>query len=171
LEKRCRNADPAALDLLANAHHENLVCVLRHGLLRRGADPDQAEDVAQTVWCKLLEEEDRLRVYDPARGSFLGYLIQLAKSPMRRLSAPPGTRGPRMVPLEEWADGLRAQTDPDPVVILDFLNTLTPTKREFCRERLSQEDQSDLVQPSTTARERQLKVRVSRKWQEYQQGD
>ena len=61
-------------ELLVKRYTERLYC----WFFRRGTKPELADDLKQEIFCKFWE--DRIRSFDPARGSFQGFLWTTARN-------------------------------------------------------------------------------------------
>ena len=90
--------DRTAGDVLFRRHTGLLRDLIRH---RMRLSPDDAENVVQGVWLKLLEEDGRrLRRYDPSR-PFIPFLVTVALNACRDHLRAEGPRR-RGRPLEAW---------------------------------------------------------------------
>lgn len=88
---RARNTnDQAAWTELANLYHPLLVAYARH----HGLQDSDAADIAQEIM-SLLTRHLREFEYDPARGSFRGWLFTVARNRLRNwvTRQPPDARG------------------------------------------------------------------------------
>jgi DNA-directed RNA polymerase specialized sigma24 family protein len=129
-------------------------------------DPNRAEHVAEEVWYRLIHPNmHRLRAFDPRRGPFLGYLVRMARSVIKRLLASHST--PREVPLtaapaQTWQGFLCSES----AVAAEFLKTLSPTLRHFCRRYVLEYSPGEEA-PINPANYRQRMHRLRRAFRRY----
>lgn len=165
LVTRCLNGEHLAWDILFRRYHPRLVTIIR-SLMRNGSGPEQAEEIAATIWFSLCSQEfARLRRYNPLAGGLLGYLASLARREIwsrRRSERSRLTRESRAARDEATWDELD-----DRLNIQDFLTTLTRREREFFLAELTQQPRIANEPPGSAANGWQLRCRVLKKFRMY----
>jgi hypothetical protein len=106
--------------------------------LRTWPNPaDLAEEAAHRVWVALWSERgQRMRAFDPERGSFRTYLLALAADEVRRLCREHARLQAREVRLTV----ARQVCFPDHLLLKmeEFQDGLSPRERSFLQEHLQQ---------------------------------
>src|SRR6266404_4419718 len=158
--------DKKAWDVLYGGHQPRLLLSVKGLLHKHGLHGQPPEDIAQEIWLMLLSnDQNRLKRYDPTRGSFHRYLEMLADRLIQQLGRSKTRRTVPEVPLKR-----RDPADPgseDSLVraeLAEFFNGLTPQERRYMEEKLLRKPKPATEPPISASNERQLKHRMRQKW-------
>jgi len=147
-------------------HREKLLWSITYLLERHSLKTQLAEDVAQDVWVALLE--DRLKRYDPSRGSLHTFLTKLALRCIRKRYVNKTHRQ-----RQDLAFGSHEPPDlhaEDPLIkaeLTEFLEDLTPQESRCFHEKFMNEPAPASEPPISASNERVLKHRLQRKLRDH----
>lgn len=139
LAQRCVLGEVAAWEQLHKQCNGNLLRIV--GLISRmaGGDADLAEEITARVWYALVAGDgERLSRYDPARGArLITYLRAIALDEVRRHFRSERRRRNREFEFSrQRPQHYSTESDQVDVTLNEFLETLSSSEREFCREYL-----------------------------------
>jgi hypothetical protein len=126
------------------------------------------DEIEAELWCKLCEDEyQRLRAYDPGRGSLAAFLAVLSGEQIRRYRQKQQRRKLKEISLEEHPAAEPAEVDY--YVSLEteeFRHEMSPQEAlYFCthEERLPAPDESSRFSPVNA---RQTRCHIIRRWKD-----
>jgi len=162
---RCLRGEDTAWETMFQHYHPRLVSIIRVEMNGRGS-PDQAEEIAASVWCSLCGEAyARLRRYDPRAGRLLAYLAGLARRVIwkrRREEQNRRSRECRAARRETAADEAEHG-----LIVQEFLDTLTRREREFCLSDLLRRSRPPGPSGVSSANGWKLRSRVLKKFRKF----
>ena len=97
---RLKDTDPAPRELAWTQFHERYAPLIASYARRKGATPQQAEEVVQEVMLGFFAASPKFE-YDPARGRFRGYLRTCVWRALRKLRDQARMHQLRAIPLDE----------------------------------------------------------------------
>jgi DNA-directed RNA polymerase specialized sigma24 family protein len=172
LAKRCVEGDVQAWEQLYGDYHDRLIASARAMLAGKSCDPTLAEELATRVWYLLVVKDGELLLrYDASRGARLvTFLRALVRDVMGRHFRAERRRTAReSVAMMESRSHHCAELDQVDVSLNEFLESLSPSEREFCGVHLlnSPEDGEGNPRELSAANVWQKTHRVYRRFVEY----
>ena len=146
LAARCVTGEVAAWEEIYAQCHDPLCTTLRH-ILGGGFDATLVDEIAARVWYSLVTNDgQRLARYLPERGArLITYLRALACDELRRHYRSEIRRRRRETVFAlSTAQSTDADEEISSLIIAEFLDTLTPTERCFCRELLLSKEPEEI---------------------------
>jgi len=159
--QQCLAGLSAGWDVLYRRYHGYVVQVVAARLPWGAVKQDLVDDIAHEVWVKLYANPNRLRMYDPARGSLRAFLFWLACYEAQLYRRRVRLHKLRLVPLGAYTPpDLRTDFDLLWVEWNEFLSTCSAGDREFVSRQSKPGRASRRRHPAEQKRSERLRKKV-----------